>query len=152
MARRFPLQPLFDLAQNQADESSRKLGQLKAKWQNAEDKLRQLKAYREDYRAKLHETIQGGMGATQMRDFHLFLAKLETAISHQTKEVQRCQAKWEEGQVEWLEHRRKLKTYDTLSQRHHKMEQKKEAKIDQRDQDEYARKAFDRKKLSDSKE
>lgn len=152
MARLFPLQPLFDLAQNRVDEAARKLGQLKAIWHNAEEKLRQLQAYREDYRAKLHETVQGGMGATQMRDFHLFLEKLETAIRHQTKEVERCQLKWDEGQLEWLEQRRKLKTYDTLSQRHQKLEQKREAKIDQRDQDEYARKAFDRKNTSDEKE
>ena len=148
MPKRFPLQPLFDLAQSQLDDSAKILGLLKMQWQQADEKLQQLLSYREDYRIRLHNGVKQGMNATQMRDFQVFLRKLELAIKQQKDEVARCQALWEAGQRDWLEHRRKLKTYDTLSQRHHRTEAVREARLDQREQDEHARKSFASKEFN----
>lgn len=145
MPKRFPLQSLFDLAQSRLDDSAKNLGLLKVQWQQADEKLQQLFSYREDYRVRLHNSVKLGMNASQMRDFQVFLKKLELAIKQQKDEVARCQALWEAGQRDWLEHRRKLKTYDTLSQRHHHTEAGREARLEQREQDEHARKSFERK-------
>ena len=136
MPRRFPLQPLLDLAQDHTDVAARKLGMLKAKWQDAEEKLRQLKSYREDYQARLSRGTKMGMQANSIKDFHLFLGKLDLAIRQQSEEVEGCRKSWEGGLHEWQAKQRRLKAFDTLSQRHLSSERKREDKQEQREQDE----------------
>lgn len=138
MPRRFPLQPLLDLAQNHSDDAGRKLQQLKVRWQEAEHKFTQLVGYREEYRKRLMQNSQNGMSMAAWREFQLFMTKLDQAIAMQGDEVSRCQARWEGGRVEWLERQRQVKAYDTLSQRHAAGEAKREAKSEQREQDEFA--------------
>lgn len=145
MPRRFPLQPLLDLAQNHTDAAARDLHALKVRWQEAEEKLRQLTAYREDYRARLLQTTKLGMQVNALRDFQLFLGKIEVAIRQQTEEVERCKKRWEDGRHEWQAKQRKLKAFDTLSQRHLSSERKREDKLEQREQDELSGREFDRK-------
>lgn len=140
MARRFPLQPLHDLASDRLDAATRRLAQLKQQWQAEEDKLAQLRGFREEYQRRLGEAVAAGMDMTRMRDFHAFIAKIETAIRQQAIEIERCKTAWEQGQRLWLEERRKLKTYDVLRDRHLRAERAKEGRIEQREQDEHARK------------
>jgi flagellar FliJ protein len=140
MAKRFPLQPLHDLATDRLDAATRRLAQLKQRWQAEEDKLAQLQGFREEYRRRLGTAIASGLDMTRMRDFHAFIGKIETAIGQQVIEIARCKAEWEGGQRAWLEERRKLKTYDVLKERHVRSERSREDRIEQRDQDEHARK------------
>ncbi|MDO9189006.1 MAG: flagellar export protein FliJ, partial [Sulfurimicrobium sp.] len=74
----------------------------------------------------------------------LFLVKLDTAIKLQQDEVARCQARWNDGQQEWLRQRGKLKAFDVLSQRHRHAEEKRENQIEQKEQDEFSSKQRDR--------
>ncbi|MDD5328866.1 MAG: flagellar export protein FliJ [Sulfuricella sp.] len=145
MPRRFPLQPLLELAQDHSDAAARDLHKLKAAWQEAEEKLGQLAAYREDYRNRLLQATKVGMQANSLKDFHLFLGKLETAIRHQTEEVARCKKRWDDGKLVWQARQRKLKAFDTLSQRHLRSELKREDKQEQREQDELSGRDFERK-------
>lgn len=138
MAQRFPLQPLLDLAHEHSDNAGRKLQQLKVKWQEAELKLSQLASYREEYHQRLTQNTQQGMQMAAWREFQLFMDKLDQAITLQGEEVDKCQRHWEGGRREWLERQRQLKAYDTLSQRHATSEIKREAKKEQKEQDEFA--------------
>ena len=144
MPRRFPLQPLLDLAQSHADEAAKQLHALRVKWQQAEDKLQELTGYREDYRARLLQATKRGLSVASWRDFQLFLDKLESAIRQQREEVAHCKTRWESGQREWLARQRKVKAFDTLAQRHVRSEERREAKKEQRDLDEFAAKIFER--------
>lgn len=141
MAKRFPLQALHDLATDRLGAVTRRLAQLKQRWQAEEDKLMQLQGFREEYRKRLGGAIASGLDMTRMRDFHAFLGKIETAIGQQKSEIERRKTEWEEGQRAWLEERRKLKTYDVLKDRHVRSERSREDRIEQREQDEHARKA-----------
>lgn len=141
MARRFPLQSLHDLAADRLETATRRLAELKQVWQAAEDKLAQLRGYQQEYRQRLGQAVQQGLDAHRMRDFHAFLAKIEVAIRHQQAEVERCRQAWEQGQRAWLEERRKLKTYEVLKARHAAGERVRESRLEQRDQDEHARRA-----------
>lgn len=142
MAKRFPLQPLHDLATDRLEAATRRLAQLKQQWQTQEDKLAQLRGFREEYQKRLGHAVASGIDMTRMRDFHAFIAKIETAIRQQLLEIERCKSEWEQGQRVWLEERRKLKTYDVLKERHFRSERARETRIEQREQDEHARKSF----------
>ena len=149
MPRRFPLQSLLDLAQNHTDAAARDLHTLKVKWQEAEEKFRQLVAYREDYRAKLLQTTKLGMQVSSLRDFQLFLGKIEVAIRQQAEEVERCKKRWEDGRHVWQAKQRKLKAFDTLSQRHLSSERMREDKLEQREQDELSGNKFKHEESKD---
>lgn len=144
MARKFQLQPLLDLSQNHMDSAAKNLQALKARWNDAEEKLKQLLAYRDSYRERLRESGSGGTSAMALRDFQLFLIKLDTAIKLQQDEVARCQSRWEAGRQEWLRQRGKLKAFDALSQRHRRSETKRENQIEQKEQDELSSNKRDR--------
>ena len=141
MAKRFPLQSLHDLATDRLDAATRRLALLKQRWQAEEDKLAQLKSFREEYRRRLGETLGSGLDMNRMRDFHVFIGKIETAIAQQHVEIERRKGEWEEGQRAWLDEQRKLKTYDVLKDRHVRAEQARDGRIEQREQDEHARKS-----------
>lgn len=140
MARKFPMQTLLDLSQSHADAAAKSLLVLKVRWHEAEEKLSQLLAYRESYRERLRDVAGNGTSATALRDFQLFMIKLDTAIKLQQDEVARCQARWHAGQQEWLRQRGKVKAYDALSARHKRAEEKREELVEQKEQDEFANK------------
>lgn len=140
MARKFPLQTLLDLSQSHADVAAKSLMVLKVRWHEAEEKHRQLLAYRESYRERLRDWAGNGTSATALRDFQLFMNKLDTAIKLQQEEVARCQARWNAGQQEWLRQRGKVKAYGALSVRHKRAEEKREERVEQKEQDEFANK------------
>lgn len=150
MPRRFPLQPLLDLARDHTDAAARNLHALKVAWLNAEEKLQQLNFFQVDYRARLLQATRTGMQVNALRDYQLFLGKLEIAIRQQTEEVERCEKRWEEGRHEWLAKQRKLKAFDTLLQRHQNSEQTREGKLEQREQDELSGKKFEQDEPGDS--
>lgn len=138
MARPFPLKTLLQLARDNSEEAGRKLGKLKAKWQEAEEKHQQLFSFREEYRNRLHLNTQQGMQMSAWREFQSFMQKLDKAIEMQGDEVAKCKLRWEAGQREWMEEQRKLKAYDTLEQRHQSKENQREAKVEQKETDEFA--------------
>ena len=150
MPRRFTLEPLRNLAHDRVDAATQRLATLKAKWQQEETKLGQLRQFDAEYQKRLGEAIRLGMDMTRMRDFQVFIRKLETAMQQQTHEITRAKVAWEEGQRVWLEERRKAKTYDVLKGRHLKAEQHQENRLEQREADEHARKMHSTKKGLDS--
>lgn len=145
MARRFPLQFVLEHTQDQVDDAAKQLALLKAQWQAAEDKLAQLETYRRDYGDRLGQTAQGGMSVAALRDFQVFLGKLDGAVEAQRADVSRCQAAWEAGREEWLVRRSKLKAFQTLEQRHQSREAVRESRLEQKEQDESARRSAAKK-------
>ncbi len=145
MAKPFPLQALVELAQERSEAAAQALARLKGGWQDAENKQMQLQHYLREYQERLHQHSQTGLTAQQWRDYQAFMHKLELAIVAQTQEVERCARAWESGQVEWQTCERELKAYQTLRQRHDEAERKRDARQDQRLQDEFARNLHHRK-------
>lgn len=146
MPRRFPLQQLLDLAQERVDTAAQRLALLKQRWQAQELKLQQLIAYQDEYRQRLADTLTQGLEMPRVQDFRAFLKKLEIAIRQQKNEVQHTQLAWEEGQRAWQEEQRKLKTFDILRERYLKGERHREVRLEQREQDEFARNSFHRQR------
>ncbi|HCA27169.1 MAG TPA: flagellar export protein FliJ [Betaproteobacteria bacterium] len=144
MARRFPLQPLVEHTQDQADKAAKRLAMLKVAWQAADDKLQQLFSFREEYRHRFHLAAQQGMAAAVIADYQAFLRKLDGAIAQQQQEIANCTVNWEAGRREWLETQHKLKAYQTLERRHAHGELQRELRLEQREQDEYAGKSHAR--------
>lgn len=137
MTKPFTLQPLIDLTQHQHETATRKLGQLNQLQQSAQQKLDTLLEYRKDYQNRLQEAAQSGMDPVQLRNFQNFINKLDEAISQQRKALEQSKVSAQIGRAEFDTTQRKLKSFDTLHQRHVEMQRKIAEKSEQKMLDEH---------------
>ena len=138
----FSLKMLLDLARNRSDDAARNLERLNSEEQEAENLLRLLLDYRQDYQIRLQENARNGIDHIEWSNFLAFMAKLDAAIAEQHKAVTIFRNKTQAGRCEWHDQQRKLKSYDTLLQRHAHAESVRVTKREQREQDEQALKSF----------
>lgn len=141
----FHLQPLLDLALQRSEDAARELMRFKQLWQEAELKKQQLETYLQEYRSRLQANSMGGLGIDMWRDYQAFIHKLEIAVQVQGEEVERCQVMWAQSQIAWQAREREVKAYTTLRDRYLAEQLSKEEKLEQRQQDEFARNIFQRR-------
>jgi len=138
MARPFPMKTLVDLSADRVEAAERRLQALDGERRKAREKLAQVEGYRHEYRDRLGTSLAQGMQVMQIRDYHAFLARLDAACEQQKAEVEQREAAWAAGQREWLEQRRRKKAFDALEARHAQAEGVRDAKVEQRLQDDHA--------------
>jgi flagellar FliJ protein len=138
MDKTFSLQPLRKLAQQKNDAATKKLGLLNRNQQSTQSKLEMLQQYRRDYQDKMQEAEKNGMGLQDLRNFQDFIYRLDDAIAQQSAVVTQARDSVQQGRNELSEAQRRVKSFDTLSQRHAETVKKLEAKVEQRLQDEHS--------------
>ncbi len=138
MANTFNLQPLVHLAKQKNDAATRKLGQLNQQQQSAQGKLDTLMQFRRDYQGKFQEAARNGMDQHDLRNFQNFINRLDEAITQQRGVMEQAQRSVQNGRSELTETQRRMKSFDTLAQRHVEAEKKLEAKTEQKIQDEHS--------------
>jgi flagellar protein FliJ len=137
MTKKFSLQPLLHLAQQKNEAATKKLGQLNQQQQAAQTKLDALLQYRKEYQARFQEATQNGMNQSDLRNFQGFIQRLDEAIAQQRSINEQMRDSVQAGREELQEAQRKMKSFDTLAQRHLESERKLAAKSEQRIQDEH---------------
>ncbi len=142
MSKPFPLQPLLDLAQTGSDAAAMQLGVVNGHDRDMQQRLQLLLEYRSEYTARLASVAQAGMHSVGWQNFREFIDKIDAAIEQQRELVAAAKREVETGQRHWHTQQRRLKSFDTLSQRHSSAERKSEARQEQKEQDEFALKGF----------
>ena len=137
MIKPFSLQPLVHLAQQKNDAATKKFGQLNQQQQAAQAKLDTLLQYRKDYQTRFQEAVQNGMSQSDLRNFQNFIQRLDEAIAQQRNANEHALSSVQTGRNELQDTQRKMKSFDTLEQRHLESEKKLAAKTEQRQQDEH---------------
>lgn len=147
MARRFPLQAPLDYSRHRMEAAERLLRMLKRKEDAARQRLDDLVTYKREYQLRLTGSAGQGMAIHLLRDYHVFLVKLEQAIHHQEEEVAQAHVQWEKAHANWLDQRQKVKAYETLADRHRaesvRQEEKRELRLsDEATSGKFARRAI----------
>ncbi len=150
MAAAFPLQSLLDHARHRMQAAERLLMTIKRKEDAARLKQQELERYREEYRARLAGVSQVGMDILMLKDYRRFLEKLEQAIGQQAVEVEALHGRWLAAQENWLELRKKVKSYEVLEVRHHQDETRRQDRREQRQVDEMSNRKAAVSRLRDS--
>ncbi|MBS0299006.1 MAG: flagellar export protein FliJ [Proteobacteria bacterium] len=145
MATSSSLKLLLELAQQRADASAKNLGKLNFQQREAEKKLNLLLQYRHSYQSHFQNSTETGMDHIEWLNFMAFMDKLDAAITEQRQAVLHAQNKRMVGNDEFLSHQRKLKSYDTLSQRQQHAENQKQMQQEQKALDEFALNSIYRK-------
>lgn len=138
MAEAFRLQTLLEVSEQRLESSGRELQRLRNLVNEAQAKLDQLAGFRNEYGAMLEARLTQGLSAHQLRDYQLFLSKLDRAKDAQAGEVERRQIAWRQEHARWIELRQREQALHVLSDRHQQAELNKEARRDQKQQDEFA--------------
>ena len=142
MAKRFPLQTLLDLAQDSSDAAAAHLGVVNGHDRDMQKRLQLLLDYRSEYMQRLASLTQTGLHSMGLRNFREFMDKIDLAIEQQRQLVAAAKAEVETGKLHWHKEQRKLKSFNTLSQRHRTTVLKGEARQEQKDQDELALRGY----------
>ena len=137
MIKPFSLQPLVHLAQQKNDAATKRFGQLNQQQQAAQTKLDTLLQYRKDYQTRFQEAAQNGMSQSDLRNFQNFIQRLDEAIAQQRNANEQALNSVQKGRNDLQDTQRKMKSFDTLEQRHLENEKKLAAKSEQRQQDEH---------------
>jgi flagellar FliJ protein len=139
MAQAFRLQPLLDLTARRLDAATLELQRLRARLEQERARYAQLQGFDAEYRAGLQSALRAGLEADRLRDYREFLEKLSRALSAQADEVARCRRVWEEGLASWQELKQQQEALSVLKSRHAAEQARREVRIEQKQQDEFAR-------------
>ncbi len=137
------LATLIEIAEKLTNEAAAKLGNAIRYCEDMESKLNLLKKYRDDYSIKMQIEMKAGRDMQHIRNFQVFMGKIDDAIFGQQQLVGDAQKQVQAEKLNWQEQEKKRMSYSALEQRAEKVLQKKEAKRDQQQSDEHgARQAY----------
>jgi flagellar FliJ protein len=98
------MQIVADSAQERMQEAAARLAGARNRFEQKQEKLRELERYREEYLQGLQHKSRAGLGALQMRDYNVFLDRLNAAIRQQwsilesvRQEIDRCVQQWQDA-------------------------------------------------------
>jgi flagellar protein FliJ len=109
-----------------------------------ETKLQELQRYKGEYEQQFSQRAGRGMGATDLRDYQAFLARLSEAIKQQQALVTRARAEHQAERVKWQEALKRSKALGHVVERWQAEERHMNDRRDQRESDERAQRKVDR--------
>jgi flagellar FliJ protein len=100
------MQPALELAQERLRTTALKLADMQFRYEQKQQKLRELENYRDEYMQGLLHKSREGLHMVQMKDYNLFLDRLNRAIHQQHHmlegmrvELEQCVQLWRQEQV-----------------------------------------------------
>jgi flagellar FliJ protein len=142
MPKPFAMQSLLELAQRRTDVAAAQLGVVNGQVREMEQRLELLLGYRAEYTAHLERAAKNGMNSVGWRNFLEFIERIDLAVEQQRGALAQARLRVQASQRDWHARQRTLKSFDTLSERHRRAEQKLEARQEQKEQDGFALRLF----------
>ena len=146
MATRSALNTLIDLANKEADEAAKRLGEVLRIRDEASQKLDLLQQYRDDYAQRCQTSLANGISATHFNNYRVFMQKLDHAIAGQQTVVSHAEQRAEQARLVWQACEQKKMSFVTLSDRANKEDARREVWRDQKQNDEHAARCVSHKR------
>ena len=146
MAKQSALTTLIELAERDADDAAKRLGEANKAVEEAEQKLEMLLGYRDEYARKLEASQVAGITPQAYHNFIAFIGKLDNAVNGQREVLKHAEYRSSQEKAAWQAVERKRLSYRTLSERAAAQALHVENKRDQKLMDEHAaRQAYHKK-------
>lgn len=136
-----PVQGLFDDAERRLAQS---LAALERRASENAAKLEELERYRSEYEQQFAQRAGGGIGATSLRDYQAFLARLNEAIRQQRVLLQRAQGERDVERERWRVAARRAKALGCVVEEWRAEERRTNERREQREIDERAQRKVQR--------
>ncbi len=140
MSNHLPIQTLINLAEEELEAATKKLGKFQQERNEAQAQLNALVTYRDEYHARFTASAQIGTTAQTLRNFQAFVDTLDAAINQQRGLVNAANNRLEAAKPEWQQRKQKLGSYQVLAARGKAVKAKQEARVEQRESDEHSAK------------
>lgn len=136
MSRAKRIEPVQELVEDAERRLATSVVAFEKRVKEAETKLQELTGYRLEYQQQFSQRAGRGMGATDLRDYQAFLARLDEAIRQQQVMVQRVQADRDAERQNWQKAAIKAKALDHVVDKWRAEERRVQDRREQRDSDE----------------
>jgi flagellar FliJ protein len=138
MTRSKRMIPVVKVAENREQAAARVMGEAQQRLAAQLRKLEELITYRDQYSSEFQQRSGQGMGVARLQDYRLFLARLNDAIQHQERVVERCQQDVERQRRHWMSTRTRTQALGKVVDRYRREEQRVVERREQHDTDERA--------------
>ena len=152
MTRSKRLGPVADVAARREQHAARTLKESREILAGFEAQLRGLQDYRQEYMAGFRQAGSAGMNAARMKDYLVFLDKLDEAITQLGAAISSSHERCEQDKDLWLASRAKLKALEKIITGYRNEEQRNEVRREQRESDERAQRAKGRGQEAEGRE
>jgi flagellar protein FliJ len=138
------MQIVADSAQERMQEVAARLASARNRFEQKQEKLRELERYRDEYMQGLLHKSRAGLGALQMKDYNVFLDRLNEAIQLQANllesarlEIERCVQQWHDAQ-------QRCNALDRVVESKLQTERLMDERREQKEENEFARRGWQR--------
>lgn len=136
MSRAKRIEPVQDLVEDAERRLAMSVAGFEKRVTEAETKLQELERYRLEYQQQFAQRAGKGMGATDLRDYQAFLARLDEAIRQQKQVVERVRLDRDAEKRNWQKAAIKAKALDHVVDKWRAEERRQQDQREQRDSDE----------------
>ena len=135
MKRSTRLKPVAMQATQSENNAARQLGDDSRTLEDQKKRLQELLSYREQYLSDYQQAGNRGLNAIQLREYQLFIARLDGVIEQQKKQVELGLQQHEKSQHTWLEARGRAGAIDKVIDGHRHRERDEAMRREQREID-----------------
>ncbi len=129
------------VAEGREQTAAREMAKARTRMEETEKRLNELILFREEYERNLMEKGSAGMNVLRMREYHLFLSRLEQATTFQRNTLEQSKLALAHKQRAWEILRGRVVAIEKLITRYQQQEQLDNSRREQKDSDEYAGRA-----------
>jgi flagellar FliJ protein len=126
------------LAQRREDEAARVLAEAQRSLERQREELGRLRAYRQEYGARMVAEGERGLPGVQLRRYHGFLEQLDTVIGALESRLAELQNQHERRHHEWLAARARTEALDQVIARDEVASERRRERCDQHAADDLA--------------
>ena len=127
--------PIQRLASEKERQAAASLGDALRSRQQAEQRLAELQAYQAEYLERYRATAESGATAATLRDYQVFLGRLEQALAEQQRILGAAQAQCAESKGQWRDKHARNQAMGKVVDRLRRAERQEADKREQDDQD-----------------
>ena len=139
------LMSLMQMAEKEVEDAARLLGEMRRGCQQAEEQLKMLIDYQNEYRNNLNSDMSAGMTSNRWISYQQFIQTLEKAITQHRQQLNQWTQKVDIALNSWREKKQRLQAWQTLQERQSTAALLAENRLDQKKMDEFAQRAAMRK-------
>lgn len=142
MAQSSSLTALVNLTQERLDEAARALGTAQSEFTAAQAQLDKLEQYKVAYSQRCASEMVSGIQAALLQNYQAFINSLAAGVIAQGSVVEASRLALDSAKAEWAECNQKLASYKVLVQRAEQQQALKASRLEQKQNDEFAARAF----------
>ena len=132
------MQPVAEMAQQQAEAAAQSVAECNRAYESLRRQLDELHSYRDDYANGLRHKGCQGFNAIQIKDYRLFLERLNRAIEQQQVILSSAGIRLAASKQVLIEKQQRAKAIDSVVSRYRQAERREQSRRDQREGDEHA--------------